>query len=237
LNNTSAIFGFNQLWSPRATNTYAPQHKCGDVGCHFMRVLLLIVIIILTGSCDSGSSSNSKSFKSFISDSLTFERHQNLTNALNLSQINQGVDSFELRLWSSLAPTDLAILTILKFIDSAWHLTETQYWISYTNKYPAPDLFILDSSTTKKQGHKVEFSALIDSIESFNLQNIPDQNKIPDFRDGTADGMYYTLEVATKTKYKIFSYHNPARYQDSTNRKVTDILVFLQRNLNAFVMN
>ena len=96
---------------------------------------------------------------------------------------------------------------------------------------------MLDNSFTKKIELPKAFSKIIDSINSFHLETIPSQNKIPDFRDKAADGMYYTLELATKNFYKLLLYHNPNKYQDSIHKNVNEILTFFQRNLDAFVLN
>jgi hypothetical protein len=156
---------------------------------------------------------------------------------LNFSQIEKGVDSFELRLWSSVATTDFNFLTILKYSDSTWHLTETRYWIENVKNYPNADLMMLDSSKTKLNFPTRSFEKIIDSIESFRIDLIPSQHQIAGFMDKTADGAYYTLEVATKRYYKLLSYHNPKYYEDSSNKRVVELLNFLERDLRAFVMN
>jgi len=196
-------------------------------------------MVILVESCNSDNSVAVPHFKASIPDTLdySYKRHLNLVNALSLSDISQGVDSFELRIWSSLGATDLAILTILKFVDSTWQLTETQYWISYINRYPKADKIVLDSLITKRQNPSTSFSNILDSIKHFNLDTIPNQSRIPGFRDRTADGMGYTIEFAKKDIYNLVFYHNPNRYKDSINKNVTETLNFFQRNLNVFVPN
>ena len=169
-------------------------------------------------SCASRNDSTSKVFKSFISDSLRFSYHQNLAGALNLPRINHGVDSFELRLYSSLVLTNLEILTCLRFIDSTWYLTETRYWKDFIANYPKPDIITVDSAITKKINPAIDYSIIIDSINFFDLKNMPDQT--PQQRDRTADGMVYTIEIATKNSYRIISYHNPSNFQDSLHNRV-----------------
>ena len=201
-----------------------------------MRYFSLILLIVLFGSCNLKNSNLKSGFNSIISDTANFKWTQNKTTILNLSQINKGVDSFELRLWCSMAITDLKFVTILKFSNSNWQLTETRYWIDNINRYPNDDLMILDSSFTKKLVPRISFADIIDSINYFCLGVIPTQNKISGFIDRTADGISYTLEVASKNCYKILSYNNPKYYMDDNHKRINSVLKFFQRNLGLFVL-
>src|SRR2546421_8363128 len=107
------------------------QHKCVDVACNTMRAFYSIFLIIFL-ACNYNRADN-HNFKIFSDTSVRFgfsdhEWHQKLTDAFNLPRIDNGVDSFELRLWSLMAMTDLETITILRFKDSTWRLTETRYW-------------------------------------------------------------------------------------------------------------
>ncbi|HEY5771489.1 MAG TPA: hypothetical protein VIS75_02625, partial [Chitinophagaceae bacterium] len=147
---------------------------------------------------------------------------------LNLPQINLGVDSFELRIWHGLALAEPRSLVILSYTDSSWHLTGTNYWISYENKYPKEGILILDSFVTKKLIVPLPFSDIIDSIETFRLGTFPSQHEVPGFQDNVADGMFYTIELATSKYYKAINYNNPKFYSDPYNQKITRFLSFLQ---------
>ena len=196
-----------------------------------------IILIFLYSSCKSEKNTAPQEFNQIISDSIGYIRINYNTNLLNFSRIDKGSDSFELRLWSSFAMTDLRSVIILKFYHSEWSLTETTYWVNLNTGNPKGTLEILDSSVTKRKEPAMAYSMIVDSINHFQLNDLPSQQEIPGFADRTADGTTYTLEIATKNYYKIISYRNPKFYDDLSHKKFLKLLNFFQINLGAFVLD
>jgi hypothetical protein len=217
--------------------------------CRFMRTkccgntmrFFCFGVIITFFSCNS-THSDSRAFQ-FYSDTTSIhgisahQWHQKFTNAINLPDITKGVDSFELRLWCDLVITDLKTVTILRYTDSSWKLTETRYWVNTPNEWAKQPELIIDSLTTKRVIPKLPFFQAIDSIESYRLDTAITQRKIPNFEDRTADGMSYTIEIATKNSYRVIYYNNPFSYSDPNDTQITKFLKFMGKNLNAFVIS
>ena len=159
-----------------------------------------------------------------------------LSVALNIPKIHNGVDSFELRLWSSLSMTDLQLLTTLRYSDGQWHCTESRYWIGKIDEWGKNGFPLADSVQTKKLFSMIPYESILDSLRSYNLWNKPSQHDIPNFVDNTADGMAYTLEIAGNEKFHSITYRNPQAYSDPFNRQFYSLLKFLSNSIGAFVI-
>jgi hypothetical protein len=148
-----------------------------------------------------------------------------MTSLLNLSPIIEGVDSFELRVWYGLvivAPQDVLIL---RYKNSSWQLTRTNYWVNYTENGQR----IVDSFNTTKLKTSLPFDNIADSLKSFGLDTFTTQYKIPGFRDHTADGVEYTIEFSTANLYNVIRYHNPRSFKDPYDRKMVNIINYLEK--------
>ena len=152
---------------------------------------------------------------------------------MNLSRIDNGVDSFELRLWFNAVMTDLRTVTILKYTNSTWSLNETQYWYRLLNDWGKHSEFNIDSSVTKRLLPQLTFLQSIDSIKTFRLDTIITQYSIPNFRNNVADGIFYTIEISTKDYYRRISYSNPKYYSDPYDKQISRFLDFMNRNFKA----
>jgi hypothetical protein len=206
-----------------------------------MKVFYPILLLTLT-CCNERPSVKENNFKTYSDTTLIYgvskhEWHQKLTDAFNLPRIDQGVDSFEMRLWCSLSMTDIRTITILRYSDSTWKLTETRYWVQNMRNWNKNSKYILDSLITKNIIPGSAFSTIINSIQKFELNTLPTQDKIPGFHNGVSDGMNYQIEIATKNYYHRLSYANPFHYQDKHNKKISNFLMFCKTNLKAFIMH
>ena len=191
-------------------------------------ILTFFAIVFFLISCREASKVNTKSFKTIIVDTFSYERIQQTTKVLNYSSLENGVDSFELRLWTALGHTDLRLVKILKYEDSNWHLSETRYWISGDSSFPnLGSKIFLDSGNIEFSRLITPISPLLDTLFKLNLNTFPTQSQISGFSDNVAGGFYYDLEVATKNYYKHLSYHEPDRYSDNSNRNFSRIVKLL----------
>jgi len=191
-------------------------------------ILTFLVVISFLISCDEHGDLNTKSFKTIIVDTFSHERIQQATKILNYSSLENGVDSFELRLWTALGHTDFNSVKVLKYDDSNWHLSETKYWTSGDSSFPNHGSKIfLDSGNIEFSRLITPIPVLLDTLFKLNLETFPTQSQIPGFSDNVASGFYYDLEVATKNYYKHLFYHEPNRYGDSSNKTFSRILKLL----------
>jgi hypothetical protein len=193
-----------------------------------MRILQLLILFYFHSACNTRTfSEHTPKFKILTSDTILLQSLSDKTNALNLSPINNGVDSFELRIWHGKSIVTPKILVILKYQDSAWKLTNTDYWFSYQLTNGSPEKIILDSSFTKSLTVPSNISHIIDSLYQYSLDTFPSQNEIPNFQDKVADGLFYQIEVATSKSYKVIEYNNPNRYIDNHNLKMSKLITML----------
>jgi hypothetical protein len=189
-----------------------------------MKLIPILLVILIVASCNSNSRINQIAFKNLTTDTFFRGLHSSETLALNLSQIDEGVDSFELRVWHGISIVRPKYLIILKYKDSRWILNETTYWVSYNWKNGSPESAILDSLKTKSLPIQPSISKIAESIINFRLDTFPSQSEIPGFVNNVADGFFYDIELATSKYYKYIIYHNPNRYNDPYDRKITTFL-------------
>ena len=193
------------------------------------RVLTIFAIFSFIISCNESKQFETTAFRRTVFDTFTYERVQQVTKVLNYSTLNNGVDSFELRLWTDLGHTDFKSVKVLKYEDSNWHFSETRYWISGDSIYPnRGSKVFLDSGNIEFSRLTVPISLLLDSLYKLDFNTFLDQEKIPGFVDNVADGLYYNLEIATKNYYRHLFYHEPNRYYDSSNKNFCRILRLLR---------
>ena len=139
---------------------------------------------------------------------------------LNLRHITEGVDSFELRLWTWGIWTRRDLL-LLKYFDNKWVSCNYTY---YQNMRQVVDsLNVLCREMHPDSANKLQSYFTQDSII-----NLPSQSAIPNYRDRSADGITYFLEISTKHFYKVLAYHNPHLYADSFNMAFSNHLKYLK---------
>lgn len=188
------------------------------------------MIILLLSSCTTRDvSTRTKVFKNLSSDSLLVHSLSAKSIALGIPKINQGVDSFELRIWHGITIATPNQLITLKYQDSAWHLSLTDYWISYDWENGRQKNIVFDSSFSQSLQVPSAISGIIDSINQFRIDTFPSQKEIPNFRNRVADGMFYEIELATPYYYKAINYYNPNYYSDSFNHRITKFLTMLNK--------
>jgi hypothetical protein len=91
-----------------------------------------------------------------------------------------------------------------------------------------------DSSMGKRLNFIIDPKLFYDSLLQFDLLQIPNQNDIPNFKDGYTDGESFTIEIAGKDYYKLIYYHCPDLFQsEPNNKKFLQLLNFVSRNLKG----
>lgn len=194
-----------------------------------MRILPVLIVLSLLLACKVPSHSGENRFKNLTTDSLFSLSLSDHAKALNIPQINTGVDSFELRIWHGLAIATPNQLMVLKYQDSSWQLTDTDYWFSYQWRNGSPRSISLDSSITRAVKPPSSILDIVDTLNSFRLDTFPSQYDIPGFKDKVADGRFYYIEVATPHYYKALYYANPHRYEDRYNQQIEWLLTNLYK--------
>lgn len=190
-----------------------------------MRILIYIGIMLLFAYCQSSISKTARSnFKNLTTDSLL--QAQLISDAISsqLPFIANGTNSFELRIRHGLTMAQPHQLLILKYEDSCWILTQIFYWSKGYDINENRMKFVTDSLISHTQLLSAGAFPTIEYISKFRLDSLPNQKDIPEFRDISADGRYYIVEIATPQFYKAISYHNPAFFTDQYNRQFQEFI-------------
>ena len=190
---------------------------------HFLTFIIVIVVLL---SCNSTDTSNTnESIKVTVIDTMQLARQKAFAkqaSLLNLTPINQSVDSFEIRIWVSSVFVENDLI-ILKYDDSSWQTQKIRYYESEDG--------VLHSKNEKIVKPNIDFPLLIDSLRAMQLDKLISQKQIPNFIDNVADGVTYDLEIATKDNYKLLTYHCPEYFGKSevNNKKFVDFIKLMDR--------
>lgn len=185
------------------------------------------MFLFVLASCKNRSSND---FKVIVSD--TSKTHRNINelylskaNAklLNLPEIHNGVDSFEMRVWYWGFGGGHSLID-LRFINDKWSGYRTEIFLN-SNGVVAT----LDSSLTKSLNIPKEIDSIVNYFISDSILELPSQQAIPNFRDGIGDGQGCDVEIATKHFYKSLNYHCPEHFSDKYNQKFLEAVMFLDR--------
>lgn len=190
-------------------------------------------------------------------DSLRNERLKEYAD-FYIAPINNGIDSFELRILHEPFYQPNAQLTTILYVNNRLTILKTFFWgrvIEDTVNEIKDSLgnlnspiinVVTDSFFTKRVNTRIATSAILDSLKQLNVLNIPDQEEqesIPDQiiiapKDSLAgskpqviDGDYYIIDVATKKQYNIIQYYEPSAYTDKKgyNKRVAALIKYVEK--------
>jgi len=197
-------------------------------------LLLLIFLLLVLCACKERPDEKGKTFKVILPDSIkTYQpkayvrRFKELSSTMGLSSIDKGVDSFELRLWisSMLIPNQLIVL---KKSDSAYVGQRIEFFLQADGRTSFKKHEINDSITLKKTMIK---------LRNHDFRKMISQYEISNFTDNIADGVTYTLEIATNEYYKFITYHCPEKYigHDIYNKSFSEIVKELDSTFQFYI--
>lgn len=142
-----------------------------------------------------------------------------------LYSIENGVDSFELRLHIQSSMTDVGNMYIIRYSNSSgWISSHVLY--SYDYKHSLWSNLQIERDTPK-----CGWKQFMDTLNNSGIYALPSQKQIKGFQDMIGDGFEYVFEIATKNSYKRIGYHDPEPYSDSSNKTFWRILLFWDRNM------
>ncbi|XVJ67170.1 MAG: hypothetical protein HEQ40_13755 [Lacibacter sp.] len=188
--------------------------------------LIIISTIFVLLSCNSTDTVNkSEPEKTPVIDTIKLARQKAFAeqaSKLNLTPIDKGVDSFEIRIWvgSMFVEHDLIIL---KYLDTSWLTQKIRYYKSEDGVTHFKNEKILKPT--------ISLTSLIDSLKQVQLDKLISQEEIPNFTDNVADGVTYNLEFATKGTYKLLTYHCPEHFAKTeiNNKKFLDLVLLIDK--------
>ena len=197
------------------------------------RILITSLLLIHFSSCDQRSPGI---FKVIVTDTtITHNKHneldrgQSYSRLLNLPNISNGVDSFEMRIWYwGLVEGNL--LVNLRFAKENWIASKTECFFTgygFDKK--------LDSANTKAIPVPKNTSSLVAYFTSDSILDLPSQQAIPGFVDNIGDGQSCFIEISTKSFYKALDYHCPENFSDKYNRKFLEAVMLLNRDFSFYL--
>ncbi len=173
-------------------------------------------------------------------DSLSQRKFEWESKILNLSSLNKGVDSLEIRIWPWEAFDHFVSCFVFKADNEGWrgyhyfsntiiqNDPATGMKLSFRDKYGLGDSVLLVKQITPSCGWK-KFS---DSLAFFKIYQLPTQSLIKDFKyHGILDGDGLSFEIATDTSYRSITYSNPRYYDYEECNMVQSFWDMMQRQL------
>ncbi len=150
-----------------------------------------------------------------------------LADSLKLDRIENGYDPLQIRLWVGGAFTHEKVAVFKRDVNG-WHTSLITFDPHYDERKPDSLLFFTKKATLPNRN--IQWPAFIDSLIDCNIMGLRDQSELQGYEDPT-DGISYIVEVATKTKYHLYSYHEPEvnlSFKDA--RQMTEIVKIVERN-------
>ncbi len=207
--------------------------------------LCLIMLACVFVACDPGARSIAikpvrVDSSVLAADNDLFEAMPLLTRQLQLPSIEQGVDSFEYRLWCPKHDEQLNLIRI-RYDGGKWVITETSIWSHIPDhRFRRGDTVnylkqtIVDSVHTNTLMPRIPMQAFIDSLQYFNLQEAPSNAEISSSVSIGTDSWRYTFELADKVNYRIIEYNvGGGTDLKAFHRRVWRLLFFLKRQLKV----
>lgn len=201
-----------------------------SIKLYLIKLSALILFSLYLFSCSIKRDEKQEAFKILIPDSSLHKPNNEISisrlraDEFNLPYLNDGVDSFELRIWqtSIVNPKKLVVLRNCK-----------KMWAGYTYDY-----YVENGSVDSFVVKKINTPDSIKEIQSFlirkDILELPSQKDIPEFNDNIADGQFLTLEFATKDFYKSLTYHCPESFADKDNRKFVEAIRYLDNYFHFY---
>ena len=160
-----------------------------------------------------------------------YEVLQMLSDSLKIGRIDNGFDSLQIRIWVGSAFSHCKV-AFFKCSAGKWSSSLITYIPHYFNEdqhnenRDSVTYFETSSITPVKAINWQEFTG---KLYDCDIMDLPDQEYLKGYEHPT-DGVGYTVEIATLTKYRIYSYHSPGvNIQLAEARKMNEILKLVKK--------
>ena len=198
-----------------------------------MKIAVFYVCVIFVFSCTMYIPKKQDSFRTIITDtSVTHNRFNELyfskkrCEEFNLPLIHNGVDSFELRIWTNSIFSPKTLI-ILRYATDKWIAAKYSYFKGNN---------VIDSEIITNIPIPKDIDKVPAFLSSPDVLNLPSQMAIPNFVDNIGDGQSCMLEISTPAFYKALDYHCPEFYvNDPYDKKFMSIVNFLNSYFNFYV--
>ena len=172
-----------------------------------------------------------KNYKNELDTTLWFKWKYELTQKINLQNLQTSTDTFRFRFW-----TDIQALDIWTVDNKIYFGLVTNYAQRYDNKllpkgtYQIDKVFsnqiTIDTSKARK---------LYNLIDKLSIVSIPTDDKIKGWQQGF-DGEEFLIETSTPTHYNFKTYWTPRIFADSLNeaKRIQTFVDFLYKDFKLY---
>lgn len=150
-----------------------------------------------------------------------------LTDSLKLGRIENGYDSLQIRIWVQ-SPFTRARVAIFKKDVNGWQSSLIIYMPENDNVNR--DSVVFFTKETIAPRYQIRWPEFIDSLDNCNIMNLRDQSELKGYNHPN-DGDTYIVEVSDKTKYRLYTYHEPednVKFKDA--KRMAEIVRLVKRN-------
>ncbi len=193
-----------------------------------MRKYWTIIAIVLTlFGCQNETKTDKAIFLLDLPDTskthqpdIFYEVKNKAVDELNLNRLENGVDSFELRLWTKVEVTNGGQVLIIKKINDNWTCLDYSYLESQQDFKEGQNIidhmtsFTIDTFWVKKKQPHTDWITFLSEIEKEKIYELPAQTEIDGWENRVSDGYTYYIEFANKDKYKFYWYNCPDIYEE-----------------------
>lgn len=133
-----------------------------------------------------------------------YEKKIEMEKKMGLKSIENGYDSLEIRFWYGVAFRDTLQLLILRDSESAWSARLCFLGLIYDSSGRSLVSVTQDGKAIKPRSG---WPHLCNRLFGLHILNLPDSRSIPEYRSAN-DGYGVTIEIATRSIYRIYNYSN-----------------------------
>jgi hypothetical protein len=158
-----------------------------------------------------------------------YHKKAEMEKKVELTPLENGFDSLQIRIWYGVALRDSLQLLILKKSDSKWSAELYSLRLNYDKNRDS--LVSVTKSVEIKQPVS-GWENLADSLAKLDIYTLPDAHEISSYSEGN-DGYGVTVEFATKRRYRIYNYPS---FNEQTgvneSRKVEQIIELIEKDFS-----
>lgn len=205
--------------------------------------IFLVIIFFLSCKEEKSTNRNNPSLNlpktdiTHLPNNIHYEVKNKIVNELILNKLENGVDSFELRLWTKIEVSNGGNILVIKKINDAWTCLEYSYletrkdYKGEQNVIGYVTSFTIDTFWVKKLQPLSDWENFLTEINKENIYELPTQSDIIGWKDIVTDGYTYNIEFATKNNYRFYTYNCPDIYEDDFKecQHMTNILAVFNK--------
>lgn len=176
---------------------------------------------------------------------IFFNRIENAANELDLQDLKESTDSFEIRVWALIGVMNRHRVYVIKPKRKEWICLEYEFknsWMGMDNGVDpliTRTAFLVDTFSVRKYQPEITWQEFTQKLEDQNIYNLPTQIEIPHWKNLVSDGHTFVIEYLHNREYGFYFYNCPDLYAEDFEqcRKMTNILGILEEEVGFAMWN